>query len=50
MGGRNEMTELLTEPSPRLKARIAGLFYLLAFVTGASAQALVGRLVVKGDA
>jgi uncharacterized protein DUF4386 len=44
------MTERSEEASPRLKARIAGVFYLLTFLTGAVAQAFVGRLVVNGDA
>jgi hypothetical protein len=37
--------------SPRLRARIAGVFYLLAMLTGAFAQGFVSdRLVVDGDA
>jgi hypothetical protein len=37
--------------SPRLKARIAGLFYLLTIVTGLFAQGFVsGRLIIDGDA
>src|SRR5215472_16997199 len=31
------MTERTAEPSPQTKARIAGIFYLLTIVTGASA-------------
>ena len=38
------MTERITETSPSLKARIAGVFYLLCFVTGISALFLRGRL------
>ena len=37
--------------SPRLRARIAGVFYLLTMLTGAFAQGFVSdRLVVDGDA
>jgi hypothetical protein len=38
------MTERITETSPSLKARIAGFFYLLCFVTGISAIFVRGRL------
>lgn len=45
------MTERITEASPRLKARIAGVLYLLTMLTGIFAQGFVsGRLVVDGDA
>ncbi|MGZ6392272.1 MAG: DUF4386 domain-containing protein [Ktedonobacterales bacterium] len=40
------MTERITETSPSLKARIAGVFYLLCFVTGISALFVRGRLGV----
>jgi hypothetical protein len=45
------MKERITETSPRLKARIAGVLYILAIVTGIFAQGFVSeRLVVDGDA
>ena len=42
--------EPIAEASPRLKARIAGVFYLLEMLTGGFALFVVGRLVVSGDA
>jgi len=49
MSGRN--MEGIAKESPRLKARIAGLFYLLTFVTGGFAAVFVGRGLVRyGDA
>jgi len=45
-----EMTERIAEASPRLKARIAGLCYLLMLPTGGLAMFVRGRFVVKGDA
>ncbi len=49
MSGRN--MERIAEASPRVKARIAGVFYLFTIVTGGLAAVLVGRgLVVYGDA
>ena len=45
------MVGRLEETSPRLKARIAGVLYLLAMLTGIFAQGFVsGSLVVDGDA
>ncbi len=45
------MTERISEASPRLKARIAGLLYLIVIVGGIFAEVFVrGRLVVQGDA
>jgi hypothetical protein len=45
------MMERIAETSPRLKARIAGVLYLLAMLTGIFAQGFVsGSLVVDGDA
>ena len=42
------MTERITEASPRFKARIAGVFYLLTFLTGSFAMVFVsGRLVAN---
>ena len=43
--------ERIAEASPRLKARIAGLLYLIIIVGGIFAEIFVrGRLVVHGDA
>ena len=43
-----DKTERITEASPRLKARIAGVFYLLTFLTGIFALVFVrGRLVAN---
>jgi hypothetical protein len=45
------MAERTTEASPLLKARIAGVFYLLIFVTAPFHELYVrGKLVVYGDA
>ena len=38
------MTERITQTSPSLKARIAGVFYLLCFATGITALFVRGRL------
>ena len=47
----DEMMERIAETSPRLKARITGMLYLLTILAGISAQGFVsGRLVVDGDA
>ena len=45
------MTEGIAEASPRFKARITGVFYLLTMLMGIFAQGFVSnRLVVSGDA
>jgi hypothetical protein len=45
------MAQRIAETSPRLKARIAGVFYLLNILTGVVSLVFVGRgLVVYGDA
>ena len=38
------------ELSPRLKARLAGVFYLITFVAGAFDLVVLSKLVVRGDA
>jgi hypothetical protein len=44
------MTERIAEASPRLKARVAGVLYLLIFVAAPFAEFFVrGRLVISGD-
>ena len=49
--GTDVMTERITEESPRLKARIMGVFSLLTILMGIFAQGFVSdRLVVSGDA
>jgi hypothetical protein len=45
------MMDGIAETSPRVKARITGLFYLLTILTGLFAQGFIsGSLVVSGDA
>src|SRR5260221_11883971 len=45
------MTERIAEMSPRTKARITGVFYLVTILMGIFAQGFVSeRLVVDGDA
>ena len=44
------MTEHIEEAAPRLKARIAGVFYLLTMLTGAFAAFASGNLFVYRDA
>jgi hypothetical protein len=49
--GTAVVTERITETSPRTKARITGVFYLLTILTGLFAQGFVSeRLVVDGNA
>ena len=42
--------ERISGASPRFKARIAGVFYLLTFLTAVPVLLVGGRLVVAGDA
>jgi len=44
------MMEAMRETSPRLKARISGVFYLLEMLTGGFALSVAMRLFVSGDA
>jgi len=44
------MMERIAETSPRFKAKMAGVFYLLTILTGGFALFVGGRLVVSGDA
>jgi hypothetical protein len=45
------MTQRIAETSPRLKAKITDVLYLLTTLTGIFAQGFVsGKLVVDGDA
>jgi hypothetical protein len=45
------MTDRTVEPSPRLRARLAGASYLITIVTGVFAEVFVrGALVVRDDA
>jgi len=49
--GAAVMTERMKEMSPRTKARITGVFYLLTILSGIFARGFVsGKLVVDGDA
>jgi Domain of unknown function (DUF4386) len=48
--GASEVAKRVAEVSPRLKARIAGLCYVLMLPTGGLAMFVRGRFVVKGDA
>jgi len=44
------MMDRIVEASPRFTARVAGVFYLLMFLTGGLAVFARGGLLVKGDA
>ena len=44
------MSERTVEKSPRFKARIAGVFYLLMILTGEIGIQIRGGLIVNGDA
>ena len=44
------VTKHIEEASPRFKARMAGVFYLLMMLTGGLGVFARGGLVVKGDA
>src|ERR1700716_2417849 len=44
------MMERIAEPSPRFKARTAGFFWLMTFLTGGFAMFVGGRFIVSGDA
>ena len=44
------LIERVAEASPQLKARAAGFFWLMTFLTGSFAMFVPGRLVVSGDA
>lgn len=45
------MEKQIAEPSPRVKARITGAFYLVTIIAGIFAQGFVsGRLIIDGDA
>jgi hypothetical protein len=44
------MMERIAETSPRVKARTAGFFWLMTFLTGGFAMFVGGRFVVSGDA
>ena len=48
--GAEETNERIPEASPQPRARIAGLFYLLTFLTGAFAAFLGGKMMVYSDA
>src|SRR5215472_16249698 len=45
-----QMTQRIAQASPRFKARIAGVFYLLTIFTGGFAAFVSGKLVMYRDA
>ena len=45
-----EMTKRTAEASPRTKARLAGVFFLLYTLTGTYGYFVSGQIVVSGDA
>ena len=45
-----EMTKRIAEASPRTKARLAGVFFLLYTLTGTYGYFVSGQIVVSGDA
>lgn len=50
MSASTGVMEPAAEASPRFNARVAGLCYLLTFLTGIVAVMIAGRLLVPGDA
>jgi hypothetical protein len=44
------ITQLMPETSPRFISRMAGLFWLMTFITGSFAMFIGGKFVVAGNA